>query len=265
MDTALLASWLQEGQAALGPDNEYVKTVLGGRAPADVARELISGTRIGDPAVRKQLLEGGRKAVDASTDPLIVLARKLDPLVREQQHWMEANVDGPLQAAGEKIGQARFAVYGKSVSPDATFTLRLSYGTVKGYPMNGTLAPPRTTLFGLYDRSNGFFNKPPFNLPARFTERLNQLDLATPVNFVSTNDIVGGNSGSPVVNREGELVGLIFDGNIESLVGTYVYDEEKNRAVAVHTAYIIEALKKLYDAQPLAAALEGTTAGAHSH
>jgi hypothetical protein len=258
MDVALLTSWLQEGLAALGPDSEYVKLALGGRAPTDVAREAIEGTKIGDPAVRKSVLEGGRKAVEASSDPLIVLARKLDPMVRQQQVWMEGNVDGPLQAAGERIGRARFAVYGKSVSPDATFTLRLSYGTVKGYPMNGTMAPPRTTLFGLYDRSLGFFNKEPFNLPPRFTERMNRLDLATPVNFVSTNDIVGGNSGSPVVNREGELVGLIFDGNIESLVGTYVYNEENNRAVAVHTAYISEALKKLYDAQPLAAALEGT-------
>ncbi len=265
LDTALLASWLQEGEAALGADSQYVKTVLGGRAPAEVARELVTGTKIGDPDVRKALLEGGRKAVDASTDPLLVLARKLDPIVREQQQWMETNVEGPLQSAGEKIGRARFAVYGKSVSPDATFTLRLAYGTVKGYPMNGTVAPSRTTLFGLYDRSLGFFNKPPFNLPARFTERMNRLDLATPVNFVSTADIVGGNSGSPVVNREGELVGLIFDGNIESLVGTYVYNGENNRAVAVHTAYISEALKKLYDAEPLAAALEQKPATARPH
>lgn len=255
LDTALLASWLQESAAALGPDNEYVRTVLGGRPPADVARELIAGTKIGDPAVRKSLLEGGVKAVQASTDPLVVLARKLDPMVRAQQKWMETNVEGPLEAAGQKIGRARFEVYGKNVSPDATFTLRLSYGTVRGYPMNGTLAPPQTTLFGLFDRSLGFGGKPPFNLPARFAERRDRLDLSTPVNFVSTADIVGGNSGSPVVNREGELVGLIFDGNIESLVGTYVYNEETNRAVAVSTAYISEALKKLYDAEPLAAAL----------
>jgi hypothetical protein len=259
LETALLATWLQEGQAALGADNEFVKTVLAGRPAADVARDLIAGTKVGDPAFRKSLLEGGSKAVDASADPLIVLARKLQPLVRQQQQWMEANVEGPLQAAGEKIGRARFAVYGKSVSPDATFTLRLSFGTVKGYPMNGTVAPSRTTLFGLYDRSLGFGGKEPFNLPARFTERRSALDLATPVNFVCTADIVGGNSGSPVVNRNGELVGLIFDGNIESLVGSYVYNEGNNRAVAVHTAYISEALRKLYDAAPLADALEGTT------
>jgi hypothetical protein len=257
MDEALVASWLAEGLKTLGPDNAYVKTVLAGRSPAEVAHEVIGGTKIGDPGVRRALVEGGVAAVNASTDPLIVLARKLDPLVREQRKWVEANVEGPLQAAGEKIGRARFAVYGKTASPDATFTLRLSYGTVKSYPMNGTIAPPQTTLFGLYDRSLGFGGKAPFSLPDRFLKRRDRLDLSTPVNFVTTNDVVGGNSGSPVVNREGELVGLIFDGNIESLVGNYVYNEETNRSVAVHTAYIIEALRKLYDADRLANELEG--------
>ncbi len=256
MDRALLASWLQEALAALGPNDRFIKTVLGDRAPADVARDLIAGTRIGDPDARKALIAGGRAAVDASTDPLIVLARKLDPLDREQQNWAESTIEGPLVGAGEKIGQARFAVYGKSVSPDATFTLRLSYGTVKGYSMNGTVAPPQTTLFGLYDRSFGFGQKPPFNLPRRFLDRRDRLDLATPVNFVTTNDVVGGNSGSPVVNRNGDLVGLIFDGNIESLVGTYVYNIENNRSVAVHTAFITEALRKLYDAEALLAEIQ---------
>ena len=259
MDRALLASWLDEGRKALGPDDEFVKAVLDGRPPADVAAQAIAATKIGDPAVRKALIEGGRAAVDKSADPLIAMARNVDPMLREQQKWVETNVDGPLQAAGEKIGRARFAVYGKSVSPDATFTLRLSYGTVKGYPMNGTIAPPKTTLYGLYDRSFGFYGKPPFNLPDRFLQRRERLDLTTPVNFVTTNDITGGNSGSPVVNRNGELVGLIFDGNIESLVGTYVYNEENNRAVAVHSAFIIEALRKLYDAEALAGELTGQT------
>jgi hypothetical protein len=262
MDRVLLASWLQESQQALGPDDSYLKIVLNGRAPDQIARELIEGTKIADPAVRRALLEGGQQAVDSSTDPLIVLARRLDPLVREQRTWEETNIEAPLASAGEKIGLARFAIYGKAVSPDATFTLRLSYGTVKRYPMNGTIAPPQTTLFGLYDRSLGFSGQPPFNLPRRFVERRDRLDLSTPVNFVTTNDIIGGNSGSPVVNRQGELVGLIFDGNIESLVGTYVYNEENNRAVAVHSAFLIEALRKLYDADALANALEGQPAPA---
>ena len=262
MDRILLESWLQECQQALGPDDPFVKLVLAGRAPDQVAHELIDGTRLGDPAARKALIEGGPSAVDASVDPLVALARRLDPMVREQQTWLETNVEAPLTSAGEKIGRARFAIYGKTVSPDATFTLRLSYGTVKGYPMNGTIAPPSTTLFGLFDRSFSFSQKPPFNLPARFLERRDRLELTTPVNFVTTNDIIGGNSCSPVVNRQGELVGLIFDGNIESLVGTYVYNEEDNRAVAVHSAFIIEALRKVYDAEGLANALEGQNAAA---
>src|SRR5262249_7456501 len=160
--------------------------------------------------------------------------------------WIDENVESVLAAAGEKIGKARFAAYGKEAYPDATFTLRLSYGTVKGYPMNGTKAPPMTTFYGLYDRAVGFGMKPPFDLPARFAEGRERLDLATPLNFVSTCDIIGGNSGSPVVDRDGNLVGLIFDGNIESLVGRFVYNIESNRAVAVHTAAMMEALKKLY-------------------
>jgi hypothetical protein len=159
--------------------------------------------------------------------------------------------------AAEKIAQARFAVYGKNSYPDATFTLRLSYGVVKGYPMNGTLAPYKTTLYGLYDRSLGFDQEKAFKLPQRFWDRKDKLDLTTPANFVSTNDIIGGNSGSPVINRNGELVGLVFDGNIESLVGRFIYDEAANRTVAVHSGFMIEAMRKLYDAGKMADEIEG--------
>jgi hypothetical protein len=188
---------------------------------------------------------------------MIVLARKLDPIRRELIKWEETNVTSVEQRAGEQLGKARFAAYGKTIYPDATFTLRLSYGQAKGYPMNGTIAPYKTTLFGLYDRAASFDFKAPFDLPARYAEGRTKLDLATPFNFVTTNDIIGGNSGSPVVNREGELVGLIFDGNIESLVGDFVYDIETNRAVAVHTAAMTEALSKLYGAQTLVNELLG--------
>jgi peptidase S46-like protein len=257
MEEALLADGLQESLEELGPDDPFIKTALNGRAPNEVAATLISGTRMADPAFRKSLVEGGESAVAASTDPMIVMARNIDPLVRVERKWVEDNVQSVETAAGEKIGKALFAVYGKSLYPDATFTLRLSYGTVKGYPMNGTEAPPLTTLYGLYDRALSFGLKPPFNLSKRYLERRDKLDLSTPMNFVSTCDIIGGNSGSPVVNREGEIVGLIFDGNIEGLVGDYVYNIENNRAVAVDTAVMTEALRKLYDAGPLADELEG--------
>jgi hypothetical protein len=240
----------------------FIAEVLSGHTPEDEAKRLITGTKLGDPAFRKSLVEGGEAAVAASNDPLIVWARKLDPMLREMRKWVDDNVRSVETAAGEKIGKARFAVYGKSIYPDATFTLRLAYGTVKGYPMNGTIAPPVTTFYGLYDRNYSFNQKFPFDLPVRYHERRDRLTLSTPLNFVSTCDIIGGNSGSPVINRNGELVGLIFDGNIESLVGRFVYNEENNRAVAVHSAAMIEALRKLYDAGAVADELEGKMAKA---
>jgi hypothetical protein len=252
LDEMMLASDLERALTGLGRENAFVQTALGGREPAEVARTVIEGTKLGDATVRKTLLEGGAAAVAASTDPLIVLARKLEPFTRERIKWTEDNVESVETQAGEKISKARFAVYGKSAYPDATFTLRLSYGTVVGYPMNGTEAPPMTTFYGLYDRAVGFGMKPPFNLSERFLARRDRLDLSTPFNFVCTTDVVGGNSGSPVINRNGELVGLVFDGNIESLVGDYQYNLENNRTIAVHAAGMIEALRKLYDAAPLA-------------
>jgi hypothetical protein len=231
--------------------------VLNGKAPQQAAADLVNGTKLADPAVRRKLVDGGQAAVDASADPLIVLARKLDPLRRELLKWTEDNVESVDERAGEQLGRARFAVYGKSTYPDATFTLRLSYGQMKGYPMNGTEAPYKTTFFGLYDRAYSFDLAFPFNLPPRYLEARSRLDLATPLDFVSTNDIVGGNSGSPVINRNAEIVGLIFDGNIESLVGDFVYDGETNRAVAVHTAAMTEALRRIYNAQRLVNELMG--------
>jgi len=252
-----LTDGLQEAVDELGADDPYLKTLLEGRAPAEAVKEWIAGTKMNDPAFRNSLIDGGAKAVAASTDPLIVLARRIDQPGRDLIKWREENIYSALVPASEKIGKARFAVYGKSAYPDATFTLRLSYGTVKGYPMNGTIAPPKTTLYGLYDRFYSFDMQPPFDVPPRFVERKDKLDLTTPVNFVTTNDIIGGNSGSPVINKNAELVGLVFDGNIESLPGRFAYSDEKNRTVAVHSAIMIEALRKLYDAGDLADELEG--------
>jgi len=208
-------------------------------------------------AYRKQLIEGGEEAVNQSDDPLIVMLRKLEPILREDIEWGRTHIESVLTPAAEKIAGARFAVYGKDTYPDATFTPRLAYGAVQGFPMNGTKAPCKTTLYGLFDRSESFNREGDFALPDRFWERKDRLDLSTPANFVSTCDIIGGNSGSPVINAEAEVVGLIFDGNIESLAGRYVYEASKNRAVAVHTGYITEALRKLYDAAFIADEIEG--------
>jgi hypothetical protein len=257
-EKAMLTAGLQLAQEGLGADDPFVKAVLGSRSPSEVVTEAVDGTKLADPAFRKSLVEGGETAVQASTDPMIVLARKVDPLDRQRIKSFEDNVESVETPAGERIGQARFAVYGKSLYPDATFTLRLGFGAVKGYPMNGTEAPPITTFYGLYDRAYSFGLKFPFNLPMRYMERRNRLDLSGPVDFVNTCDIIGGNSGSPVINKAGELVGLIFDGNIESLVGDFVYYEANNRAVAVHSGAIIQVLRQMYDASPLADELEGT-------
>ena len=257
MEEYLLANGLKWSLEALGPDDEFIKSVLSGESPESIAKRLVEETKLADSKFRQSLVQGGEKAVQRSDDPLIVLARKLDPMMRSEEKWDRDNFQSVLTRAGEKIAKARFAAYGKATYPDATFTLRLSYGAAVGYPMNGTIAPYKTTLYGLYDRALSFEGKEDFRLPERFWERRDKLDLSTPVNFVSTCDIIGGNSGSPVVNKNAELVGLIFDGNIESLPGRFAFDEIKNRAVAVHCAYMLESLRKLYDATALAAEIEG--------
>jgi Peptidase S46 len=257
MEIARMTGALELGLKELGPNDPWLKAVLDGKPPKEAAEYLVHNTKVADPAFRKSLVEGGQAAVDASTDPFIAMARRIDPIRREQIKWFQDNVESVDERAGELLAKARFAVYGKNTYPDATFTLRLSYGQVLGYPMNGTIAPSKTTFYGLYDRAASFDYKVPFDLPKRYVDGKDKLDLTTPFNFVTTNDIIGGNSGSPVVDRNGEIVGLIFDGNIESLVGDFVYDSYQNRAVAVHTGGMTEALKKLYGAQKLVDELLG--------
>jgi hypothetical protein len=241
----------------LGKDDKYLQTLLQGSSVDAFINSVIDGTKLGDVAVRKSLLDGGEAAVAASTDPMIAAARRTDPLAREYRRWQHDEIESVLTPASEKLGKARFLVYGKDAYPDATFTLRLSYGTVAGYPYNGTVAPPFTTFYGLYDRAASFGNQSPFDLTPKEVAGRDKLDLTTPLDFVSTADIIGGNSGSPVVNRDGEVVGLVFDGNIESLAGDFVYDGTKNRTVSVHSAGMIEALRKLYSAGALADELQG--------
>ena len=257
MEIARITGALEVDQSQLPASDPFLKIVLAGRTPAQAAAALVNGSKLADPALRRKLIEGGQAAVDACDDPMIVLARQLDPMRRELIKWIEDNVQSVEQRAGEQLGKARFAVYGKTAYPDATFTLRLSYGQVKGYPMNGTQAPPKTTMFGLYDRAASFNFDGPFYLPTRWAENRATLDLSTPLNFVTTNDIIGGNSGSPVIDRDGAIVGLVFDGNIESLVGDFVYDGAANRTVAVHTAAMTEALQKLYGAGSIVSELLG--------
>jgi hypothetical protein len=248
---------LRLGQEKLGKDDAYLQAILQGSDVDKTVNELVDGTKLTDPAFRKSLIDGGEAAVAASPDPMIVAARRVDPINRQTYLHLRDTVSSVLTPAGEKLGKARFLIYGKDVYPDATFTLRLSYGAVDGYPYNGTIAPPFTTFYGLYDRAASFSNQPPFDLTPKEAAGRDKLDLSTPLDFVTTNDIIGGNSGSPVVNREGELVGLVFDGNIESLAGDFVYDGVKNRTVAVHSAGMIEGLRKLYGADALADELQG--------
>ncbi len=252
-----MSSALKLAQEKLGDNDAYVQAILQGGSVDKTVDALVDGTKLADPAFRKSLMDGGEAAVAASTDPMIAAARRVDPIVRASTRRMKDTIVSVLTPAGEQLGKARFLIYGKNAYPDATFTLRLSYGTVKGYPYNGTIAPPFTTFYGLYDRSASFSNQPPFDLTAKEAAGLNKLDLATPFDFVTTNDIIGGNSGSPVVNRDGELVGLVFDGNIESMAGDFVYDGSRNRTVAVHSAGMIEGLRKLYGVNALADELAG--------
>jgi hypothetical protein len=232
-----------------GMQNDLVQKVLAGKSPDARASDLVRGSKLKDVAERKRLAAGGRKAIEASTDPMILLARLVDPEARRLRAVYDTQVDEPRREAYAKIAQARFAVYGKNIYPDATFTLRLSFGQVRGYQEDGKEIPWMTSFGGAFTHAASHGNDEPFRLPASWTRRKAMLNLSTPLNFVNTADIIGGNSGSPVVNRAGELVGIIFDGNIQSLVLDYVYTDTQARALAVHSAGITEALKKIYGAE----------------
>ena len=251
VERAKLEAGLAEMQTQLGADHALVKQIMAGKTPAARAAELVAATRLGDASARKALFAGGKAAVDASSDPFIALAKLVDPRARELRTRFDNEVLGVERDAYARIAQAVFATQGDSAYPDGTFTLRLSYGQVKGYMEDGRMVAPFTEVRGLYVRGDEHKQQPPYQIPDSWMKARATIAPTTPFDFVSTNDIVGGNSGSPVINAKGELVGLIFDGNIQSLPGYFVYDAAVNRAVSVDARGILEALRVVYKAEAL--------------
>jgi hypothetical protein len=251
-----LASWLAAARDALGDRDPLVAALLKGRTPEAAAEALVAASELGDAGARASLVEGGVAALDGCADPIVRAVGELEP-VADGYARRAAALDAVISAQAEKLGQATFAAYGTALPPDATFTLRISDGVVKGFPMNGTIAPYKTSFYGLFARSAEFDGAPPFDVPQRWRAREHELDLDTPFDFVSTADIIGGNSGSPVVNRAGEVVGLVFDGNIEMLPNRFIFTDEVSRCVSVHSMALTEALRRVYDAAHIADELQG--------
>lgn len=254
LEKAAIAFWLSKTREYLTADSPQVKALLGKSSPETLADRLVSGTKLADPAVRKQLFDGGLAAIRASDDPLIQFVLKNDPAARGVRQRYSAEVDAPSTAAQAQIAQARFAAYGASAYPDATFTLRISYGRVTGWTERGKPVPFETEVAGLYDRATG---EEPFVLAKAYAANKAKLDLSTPFDFATTNDIIGGNSGSPVIARDGSVIGAAFDGNIHSLGGAFGYDPALNRTVVVSTAAVQQALEKVYPAPALVKELAG--------
>ena len=259
MEIDALASALTRMAEVLGGEDPTVLVALGGRSPQARATELVRGTKLADVAERKRLANGGAAAIEASTDPMIRFVRDLDPQARALRKKWEDEVESIERESYAQIAEARFAVDGDKTYPDATFTLRLSFGQVLPYEEQGAKVDAFTNMGGIFARSAERKNAYPFALPQSWVEAKDRIDASTPFNFVSTCDIIGGNSGSPVINREGQVVGLIFDGNIQSLVGNVAYTERQARAVSVDSRAMIEALRKIYGAQKLADELTRST------
>jgi hypothetical protein len=256
-EKAKLASSLQLLEELLGADDPTVVLALGGKSPEDRAAELVDGSALASVAVRRQLAAGG---VGASSDAMIRFAALVDPASRAVRKDYEDTVTGPQQSAYADIARDQFAAFGDTLYPDATFTLRLAFGTVKGYSQDGKWVNPVTTIAGAFQHETDHGGVAPYVLPSTWHQAHDQLDLTTPLNFAASADIIGGNSGSPVLNRAGELVGLIFDGNIQSTAGAYFYDGAVNRAVAVESPAMLEAIRKVYAAPALADELTGKPA-----
>ncbi|HEX8437624.1 S46 family peptidase [Archangium sp.] len=245
LEIAQLTFSLTKMREELGPDHPFVKKVLGKESPAALATRVVKGSKLADLKVREQLLSGGKKAIEASKDPMIQLATLVDADARAIRKTYEEQVEAVIRKNSELVAQAKFEVYGTGIYPDATGTLRLSFGSVKGYMEDGKQVAPITAMGDTFARHTG---EDPFALPKSWLAAQKDLTASTAMNFVTTNDIIGGNSGSPVINKDLEITGLVFDGNIQSLGGDYGFDESVNRTVAVHSEALIEALKKVYKA-----------------
>ena len=237
----------------LGPDHPVVRSLMNKESPDALATRLIAETQLNDASFRKRLWQGGKTAVDASHDPMIALARFIDPDARAIRRQFEDEVEAPIAIAAEKIAAARFKAFGANMYPDATFTPRLNYGAVQGWTENGASVPPFTYLERAFERATG---ATPFKIPESWMRVRAQLDMNTPFCISTSNDIAGGNSGSPLIDVDGKIVGLMFDGNIHSIAGRYWFNPENNRAIAVHPAIIREALDKVYGARELLTELQ---------
>jgi hypothetical protein len=248
LEVITLSFSLERMREWLGPDNPVIRRLLSKESPEALAARLVAETKLDDADLRKQLWQGGKAAVDASLDPMIEIARAIDVDSRAVRRRYEDEVEAPIAAAAERIAAARFKAYGTNVYPDATFTLRLNYGTVDGWMEHGKPVDPFTHLGRIFERATG---ASPFKIPDSWMKVKARLDPNTPFCISTSNDIVGGNSGSPLIDTQGRIVGLMFDGNIHSIAGHYWFDAANNRAIAVHPAIIREALDKVYGAKAL--------------
>jgi len=260
-ETQMFAEAIKEAREALGDKHPFIKAVLGEKTPLEAAKSAVATSKLYDPEEIKKLSAGGPDAIKTSNDPFLTMARVIDPMQKALADKQAIMVDAVILDHAARIARAKFEVYGRDTYPDATFTLRLSYGTVAHYPAMGTLVQPFTTMHGLFDRFEGWgganynLDRTQWLLPKKWLDAKPHMDLKTPYNFASTNDIIGGNSGSPVVDRQGELVGLAFDGNMESNAGRFYYDGRANRTVSVDARGIREMLDKVYGANALLAEL----------
>ncbi len=265
VEKVLLRTAIEDAVREISDKNEFIRTLLPGRKVEELVEEIVEKTKIYDVEYRRELVKKGdlmsekewKEFLSKSDDPLLRLASLIEPVVRKNRKEYEEKVESVERTAARVIQNLRFRIYGKNLPPDATFTPRISYGVVKGYPSGGTILPFKTSFYGLFERSANFDNKPPFDLPKRYVEKEKLINMKMPLNFVSTADIVGGNSGSPVINSKHQIVGLIFDSNIYGLAGTFVYSDELARAVSVHSAGMLEALRSVYEMNYIADELLG--------